>query len=66
MLVRPNEALLAYPEDLIHYLGAHRDDRPQLAPVHNLGCAGGGVPDQARDLLHADPMMTHQAHERGP
>src|SRR6516164_9190750 len=53
-------------EELVHDLGAGGDHRPQLAPVHDLGGAGGGVPGQPGDLLDADPAVAQQADERGP
>jgi hypothetical protein len=37
-----------------------------LAAVDDLGGAGGGVPDQAGDLLDADPAVAEQADKRGP
>ena len=57
---------LAFSEELVHDLGAGGDHRPQLPAVHDLGGAGGGVPDQAGDLLDADPAVAHQADKRGP
>jgi hypothetical protein len=45
---------LASSEDLIHDLGSGRDHRPQFPAVHDLGCPGGGVPDQPSDLFDAN------------
>ena len=48
------------PKDLIHNLCAGRDHWPQLPAVHDLGCPGGGMSDQAADLLNADAVMAHE------
>src|SRR5690348_13645026 len=40
-------------EELVHDLGAFGDHRSQFAAVDDLGGAGGGVPDEAGDLLDA-------------
>ena len=42
---------LTFSEEFIHYLGACGDHWPQLAAVHDLSGAGGGVPDQPRYLI---------------
>jgi hypothetical protein len=44
-------------EELVHDLGARGDDRPQFPAVDDLGCPGGGVSDEAGDLV--DLMKIH-------
>ena len=41
-------------EDLVHYVGAGRDHRPELVPVDSLGRTRTGVPSQVGDLLYGD------------
>jgi hypothetical protein len=57
---------LGFCEELVHDLGACGDDRSQFAAVDDLGGAGGGVSDEASDLLDADPAVAQQADEGGP
>lgn len=52
-------------EDLVHDLGACRDHWPELAAIDDLGCPSRRVSDEPGDLLEADPVMAHEAHERG-
>src|SRR5258706_7093240 len=56
---------LASAEELVHDLGAGGDDGAEFAAVDDLGGAGGGVPDEAGDLLDGDSLVAHQADEGG-
>ena len=53
-------------EELVHDFGTGGDDGPEFAAVDDFGGAGGGVPDEAGDLLDADAAVAHQADEGGP
>lgn len=53
-------------EDAVHDHGAGLDHGPDLFPVHLLGHARAGVPDESGDLFQRNATVGEQRHEAVP